>query len=335
MAGDEQVQKSTEQVEQKIDASKLTDEQKEQAKRGYAEWVKEKGHDLYESWIPWIEDQYLSWFTKDNKTSYATKSEPALPVPPVSARVPIVTQLALIYAKYMSAEQLDKTKVTNIEGVNKLQDDLNSLVSNQFGKGGLLQPVGDAASKEGINRAEREGKDSKGNYLPSSMSSVEDAGQSAASGVTEGAKTGGGYLSSAGGYVSSAGSSVYSGAKGAAGYVGGMFGGKKDTTGAADEAAQNVEGEQKATPAAQQPQQQKPRTMVDQAEEESKAAQAGSQQAPKADTSAAQQATQPVTDAASKGAGAVQDGAKAGISGAGNVAKGTGGYVTGMFGKKS
>jgi len=26
-----------------------------------------------EQWIPWIEDQYLYWFSKDNKTSYATK----------------------------------------------------------------------------------------------------------------------------------------------------------------------------------------------------------------------------------------------------------------------
>ena len=27
----------------------------------------------YETWMPWIEDKYLSWFTKDNKASYATK----------------------------------------------------------------------------------------------------------------------------------------------------------------------------------------------------------------------------------------------------------------------
>jgi len=74
MAGDEQAQQTTKVEQQKVDASKLTPEQTEQAKRGYAEYVKEKGHELYESWIPWIEDQYLSWFTKDNKASYATKS---------------------------------------------------------------------------------------------------------------------------------------------------------------------------------------------------------------------------------------------------------------------
>lgn len=27
----------------------------------------------YETWMPWIEDQYLKWFTKDNKASYAAK----------------------------------------------------------------------------------------------------------------------------------------------------------------------------------------------------------------------------------------------------------------------
>lgn len=27
----------------------------------------------YDSWVPWAEDKYLQWFTKDNKASYATK----------------------------------------------------------------------------------------------------------------------------------------------------------------------------------------------------------------------------------------------------------------------
>lgn len=34
----------------------------------------------YENWMPWIEDKYLSWFTKDNKTSYAAKRT-SLPSP--------------------------------------------------------------------------------------------------------------------------------------------------------------------------------------------------------------------------------------------------------------
>ena len=106
---------------------------------------------------------------------------------------------------YVLADSLDKTKVTNVEQVDKLQDGVNGLVSGQVGKGGLLQPVGDMASKEGVNRAERGGKDDSGNYAPA---------DSAGGGVT--------------GAASSAGGSVMSGAKGAGGYVGGMFGGKKE-----------------------------------------------------------------------------------------------------------
>jgi hypothetical protein len=100
---------------------------------------------------------------------------------------------------------MDKTKVTNIEQVDKLQDNVNSTVSGQVGQGGLLQPIGDMAGKEGINRAERGGKDDGGSYT----------------GAAGGSTAGGGYLSSAGG-------SVWSGAKSAGGYVGGMFGGKKE-----------------------------------------------------------------------------------------------------------
>lgn len=41
---------------------------------------------------------------------------------------------------------------------------MNSTVGQQVGKGGVLQPVGDMASKEGVNRAERGGKDDSGSY---------------------------------------------------------------------------------------------------------------------------------------------------------------------------
>lgn len=57
---------------------------------------------------------------------------------------------------------LDKTKVTGIDQVDKLQDSINDTVAGQFGKGGMLQPVGDTFSKEGVNRVERGGKDEKG-----------------------------------------------------------------------------------------------------------------------------------------------------------------------------
>lgn len=39
----------------------------------YKQQATEYYNQKYEIWIPWIEDQYLKWFTKDNKASYATK----------------------------------------------------------------------------------------------------------------------------------------------------------------------------------------------------------------------------------------------------------------------
>lgn len=61
-------------------------------------------------------------------------------------------------------DTLDKTKVTNVDQIDKVQDGVNGLVAGQVGKGGLLQPVGDLASREGVNRVERKGKDEKGSY---------------------------------------------------------------------------------------------------------------------------------------------------------------------------
>ena len=75
-----------------------------------------------------------------------------------------------------------------------------------MGKGGLAQPIGDAFSKEGINRAERGGKDDQGKSLES-QGPLGGYGQSAADGVKGGA------------------GSVAGGAKSAGGYLGGMMGG--------------------------------------------------------------------------------------------------------------
>ncbi|KAH9873085.1 hypothetical protein J1614_005482 [Plenodomus biglobosus] len=98
----------------------------------YRESANEYYNQKYETWVPWIEDQYLKWFTKDNKVSYATK------------------------------QNLDKAKITNIPQVDNLQDGVHGLVSGQLGQGGVAQPLGDHISKEGINRAERGGKDERG-----------------------------------------------------------------------------------------------------------------------------------------------------------------------------
>ncbi|MCJ1311253.1 hypothetical protein MMC25_004924 [Agyrium rufum] len=75
--------------------------------------------------MPWIEDNILSYFG-ENKASYTAK------------------------------DQLSKTKITGDKNVNAIQDGVNNGVGGQFGKGGLLQPVGDGLSKEGMNRAERQ-----------------------------------------------------------------------------------------------------------------------------------------------------------------------------------
>lgn len=61
--------------------------------------------------------------------------------------------------------ELEKTKVTGVEPVNKLQDGVNSLVGGQLGKGGLGEGVGDVVSKEGINRSERGGKNEEGKII--------------------------------------------------------------------------------------------------------------------------------------------------------------------------
>ncbi|TKA74516.1 hypothetical protein B0A55_08041 [Friedmanniomyces simplex] len=188
----DQAQQSASEGSKKWDA--MTEEQKKQTfdalpeekkqGKGYVEWITEGYHNQYENWMPWIEDTYLKWFTKDNKTSYAAK------------------------------DTLDKTKITGVDQVDNLQGDVNNLVGNQFGQGGLLQPVGDMVSKEGMNRAERGGKDESGSY-GGPASTVTDPiaknAQAAGEGVSSGAQ--------------GVGSSVMGGAKSAGGALGGMFGG--------------------------------------------------------------------------------------------------------------
>ena len=117
-------------------------------------------------------------------------------------------------------ENLDKTKVTGVSQVDNLQDGVNGLVSGQVGKGGLAQPIGDAFSKEGINRAERGGKDENGNPIES-QGPLGGYGQGAVDGVKGGA-------GAVGGGVQNVGSSVTGGAKNAGGYLGGLWGGKKE-----------------------------------------------------------------------------------------------------------
>lgn len=44
------------------------------------EWTKEQYNKQYDIWVPWLEDLYLRYFTRDNKASYTTRGEyPFLP----------------------------------------------------------------------------------------------------------------------------------------------------------------------------------------------------------------------------------------------------------------
>ncbi|CAI7676959.1 unnamed protein product [Penicillium manginii] len=130
-------------------------------KQSYKAWAQDAYNSQYESWMPWIEDQYLRWFGKgDNKASYATK------------------------------DSLSKTKITGIDQVDQAQDDTSNLVANQIGDKGLLSPVGQFVSKEGINRAERNGKDERGQFLGEGMGAEKGDGLigSIGSGLSGGVK---------------------------------------------------------------------------------------------------------------------------------------------------
>ncbi|KAL1620640.1 hypothetical protein SLS54_005996 [Diplodia seriata] len=163
------------------------------------DWTKKQYNQQYDRWVPWLEDQYLKYFTKDNKASYATK------------------------------DQLAKTKVTGDSRVDKLQDDVSGTAAGQIGQGGLAQPVGDLFSKEAVNRAERGGKDDQGGYVPADASTT-PAGDApsqlnkTAESVTEGAKSATGSVT---GSVGQAGESAKEGAGKAGGYFGGWLGGGK------------------------------------------------------------------------------------------------------------
>jgi hypothetical protein len=92
-------------------------------------------------------------------------------------------------------DYLNKSKVTGISQVDQVQDDVNNLVGNQVGSKGLFAPVGNFASKEGVNRAERGGKDDKGSYIGDAEGdSMIDKAKGAGSGLVGGAQSAGSSL---------------------------------------------------------------------------------------------------------------------------------------------
>lgn len=96
--------------------------------------------------------------------------------------------------------------MTGIEQVDTLQDGVHNLVGGQVGQGGIGQPIGDLASKQFINRAERGGKDEQGRTIEN---------QGPLGGYSQGAMEG----------VAGAGNAVAGGVKGAGGAVSGLLGG--------------------------------------------------------------------------------------------------------------
>ena len=50
-----------------------TNENKPAESKTYKQQAGDFYNRQYDSWVPWMEDKYLQWFTKDNKASYATK----------------------------------------------------------------------------------------------------------------------------------------------------------------------------------------------------------------------------------------------------------------------
>ncbi|TVY81693.1 hypothetical protein LSUE1_G005681, partial [Lachnellula suecica] len=168
----------TEEQKQQIYNSLPEEDKKKQT---YTEWVKEAYADQYEKWMPWIEDQYLKWFGKDNKASYATKGN----------LLPLLKMAATLILEFKT-DTLDQTKVTGIKQVDQVQDDVHNLVANQVGPNGFLAPVGNLVSNEGITRAERGGKDDSGTgsyggpasaYTDPMIKNAQGAGESVAGGA--------------------------------------------------------------------------------------------------------------------------------------------------------
>ncbi|KAI2643605.1 hypothetical protein GGS21DRAFT_486127 [Xylaria nigripes] len=98
-------------------ASTTPESSTDHAVQSALDWAKEKYNEQYEAWMPWLEDTFLKYFTKDNRSSYAAR------------------------------ETLAQTKITSVPEVDHLQDTANDLAATQLGQGGLLQPVGEAASE--------------------------------------------------------------------------------------------------------------------------------------------------------------------------------------------
>jgi hypothetical protein len=125
-----------------------------------SEWAKKQYNAYYNAYVPWLEDKYLAWFG-ENKTSYTAKgtkeylsclslslSSHLINPPFASWGQPAIKLIVRLIEKL-------KTNITGDENINAIQGGVAEGVGGQLGSKGLLGGVGDASSKEGINRAER------------------------------------------------------------------------------------------------------------------------------------------------------------------------------------
>ncbi len=72
---------------------------------------------------------------------------------------------SLLFLRLTILDKLGQTKITGDKNVDAIQDGVNEGVGGQFGKGGVLEGVGNLTSKEVFTRSERQGKDDKGGYI--------------------------------------------------------------------------------------------------------------------------------------------------------------------------
>ncbi|MDI1485426.1 MAG: hypothetical protein OHK93_000564 [Ramalina farinacea] len=104
------------------------------------EWTKDKYNKAYNDYMPWVEDKVLGYWG-ENKTSYTAKDKLS-------------------------------TDITGDKNINAVQGGIAEGVGGTLSSGGILGGVGDATSKEGVNRAERGDIDAKG-----AQSSLEGLGK--------------------------------------------------------------------------------------------------------------------------------------------------------------
>ncbi len=156
---------------------------------GEKSWYGKKYDDYYNSYVPWLEDKYLAWFG-ENKTSYTAKGTSIIYSPLSSLENPPFGHfppfLVLLPLTCMPVEQLRKTEITGNKQVDAVQEGVVEGVGGQLGKGGLLNPVGEGVSDQGVTRAERgdmgplnpeEAKQQQG-YLGGAADKVKGAGSS-------------------------------------------------------------------------------------------------------------------------------------------------------------